>query len=219
MMRQRRGSALEAFRARPPRPSPRSRRGSSSQMRSSMCAQRRSKGKCRARWPQGTPPHRVRPGRLVPGGPRATARGPENDDEVECCAFDTAVDVSGGRTPDDADGGRGSRDAEPLQRQARLLDLDGRYVAHNFVPKALRSAEYRKGRLVLFLTWDEDSGNDVTSASSNRLEVARSSPPRLLGRRSSWTRRGRSRRRSGRVHSAPRPRRSRLASNDGSATV
>jgi hypothetical protein len=30
-----------------------------------------------------------------------------------------------------------------------------------FIPKVLRSAEYRKGTLVLFLTWDEDSGNNV----------------------------------------------------------
>ena len=31
----------------------------------------------------------------------------------------------------------------------------------NFIPKILRSAEYQKGTLVLFLTWDEDSGNRI----------------------------------------------------------
>ena len=31
----------------------------------------------------------------------------------------------------------------------------------NFIPKILGSAEYRKGTLVLFLTWDEDSGKNV----------------------------------------------------------
>jgi hypothetical protein len=56
------------------------------------------------------------------------------------------------------------RDAQSLQRHARLFRLDRRHWLSAFLPKILSSSIYTSGGTAVFIVWDEDdnsAGNSV----------------------------------------------------------